>query len=107
MEAVTTERLFVRWDAELQEAVNRLIQREGFSAAARALYMPERHLTDLRGGFSRSGFKDGRRTRRKFLSLPLLHRLVSALDETELEEREALTQREWSDRGEWLYRSET
>lgn len=94
---------YVRWDEDLQESVNRLISREGFSASARILHMPERNLTDLRGGWSRSGFKDGRRTRRKFLSLALLERLADALDEPGIENREALTQTEWSDRGEWAY----
>lgn len=94
---------YVRWDEELQESVDRLIAREGFSATARILHMPERNLTDLRAGYSRSGFKDGRRTRRKFLSLALLERLADALDEPELENREALSQAEWSDRGEWAY----
>jgi hypothetical protein len=94
---------YVRWDEDLQESVNRLIRREGFSASARILHMPERHLTDLRTGYSRSGFKNGRRTRRKFLSLQLLERLADALDEPEVENRPALSQREWCDRGEWAY----
>jgi hypothetical protein len=94
---------YVRWDEDLQESVNRLIRREGFSATARILHMPERHLTDLRSGWSRSGYRNGRRTKRKFLSLALLERLADALDEPEVENREALSQREWCDRGEWLY----
>ena len=98
-----TERTFVRWDDELQEAVGRLIGREGFSATARILHMPERNLTDLRNGYSRSGFKSGRRTKRKFLSLALLERLADALDEPEVESREALTQQQWCDRGDWAY----
>ena len=92
---------YVRWDAELQESVNRLIQREGFSATARLLHMPERNLTDLRNGYSRSGYTTGRRTPRKFLSLTLLERLADALDDPEVENREALSQSEWCDRGEW------
>jgi hypothetical protein len=94
---------FVRWDAELQGDVNRLIRREGFSATARILHIPERNLTDLRHGWSRAGRNNGRRTPRKFLSLTLLERLADALDDPEVENREALSQSEWCDRGEWLY----
>jgi hypothetical protein len=95
--------LFVRWDDALRADFERLIEREGFSGAARALYMAERNLYDLRRGLSRAGYKQGRKLPRKFLSLELLERLAGALDDLEVENREALTQREWSDRGEWLY----
>jgi hypothetical protein len=97
---------YVRWDDDLRAAFNRLCAREGFSAAARALHMCERHLNYYRKGQSTGGATGAVRPR-KFLSLNVLVRLADALDDLELENREALTQREWSDRGEWAYFVET
>jgi hypothetical protein len=93
---------YVLWDEALRLAFDRLIDREGFSGAARALHMPEPNLRNYRRGLSTGG-PAGSVRERKFLSLDVLERLARALDDLELENREALTQREWSDRGEWAY----
>jgi len=93
-----TEELFVRWSPDLQDAFVRLGQQHGWSRAARILDMPERAYWDLRHGMSRGG---GKITRRKFLSTQMLGRIADALDDPELENREALPRRGWSERGEW------
>lgn len=98
-----TERRFVRWDEDLRRAFDRLCAREGFCGAARALNMPEANLRDYVRGRSRAGVKGGRHVPRKFLSVGVLERLAAALDDPGVEDREALSQREWADRGEWLY----
>lgn len=98
--------LYVLWDEELQEAFHRLaVQEGGVSAAARALGMSERLFYNYRKGMSVGKF--GRRDRstrpRKFLGLVVLERLALALDDPALESREALSHREWCDRGEWSW----
>ena len=103
---MNTAALYVLWTDELQDAFNRLAAQEGsVSAAARRLEMTERLFYNYRHG--RSCGKFGPRTGgvrpRKFLSLHALERLAIALGELELEDREALTRRGWSDRGEWSW----
>jgi hypothetical protein len=99
--------LYVLWDDELRDAFNEFARREGVGRAARILNMQERVFWDYRHGYSRAGQHRGRRTARKFLALPVLERLAVALDDPMLENREALSQREWCDRGAWAYFSET
>jgi hypothetical protein len=103
MPVAVTERRFVLWDDDLRRAFDRLCARQGLSAAARTLHMPESNLRDYVRGLSRAGSGRGAHVPRKFLSVGVLERLAAALDDPGIENREALTQREWSDRGEWRY----
>jgi hypothetical protein len=100
---VTASRLFVRWDPDVQAAFCELARRDGVAAAARRLEMNERAFHHYRNGLSRNGVRGGRVVPRKFVSVAVLNRLADALDEPLLTSREALSQQEWSDRGEWAY----
>jgi len=92
--------LYVRWDDELRAAFNRLAEREGTRRTAELLGVDSRNLYNYRRGLSTGG-NGGGVAPRKFLSVVRLGLLALALYEPELENREALGQREWCDRGLW------
>lgn len=98
-------RLYVKWTPGLEIKFKELQDREGEHSAAALLETSTRNLYDFVRGLSRGKVRateDGQRVRpRKFIELRKVELLAAALEEPELDNVEALPQKEWKARGEW------
>ena len=95
--------LFVKWDNELHQGFNQLVQERGsYRAAAHALGTNERNIYNLTRGTSRS-YIGGKPVvvPRLFVQLRWVERLAVELEDPMIENREAQPQGVWISRGEW------
>jgi hypothetical protein len=95
--------LYVKWTDELRDKFIELRDREGEQSAAQVLETSTRNLYDYCRGISR-GKRNGNLSGtapRKFVELKKVELLAEALYDSDIDDVEALTQKEWKARGDW------
>jgi hypothetical protein len=95
--------LYVKWTDELQEKFIELRDREGEQSAAQVLQTSTRNLYDYCKGISRGKRNNGNQgtAPRKFIELKKVELLAEALYDSDIDDVEALSQKEWKARGDW------
>jgi hypothetical protein len=84
---------FVRWDSEIQKAVDRVAELYGPTEGARKIGIHYRLFYDYRKGITRNNYSGVLRPR-QYVSLHLVERLAELLGDPQLEDRVALTAQE-------------